>query len=272
MRQDAWCNSPFIGGTDRETDDDFRARIKEYARGLGTATLSALVNAVKNREYPSGRVRFVKLSEDFGSVTLWIDDGSGRLDVRRTATEADKTICNPCGKIKTLWLPVKPWVEDDGFTLYVDDTPYSPSMLEWIPEWGRLTLSVEKDAEKAWLEGDMHLYAGLVSEVQAAVEDVRPAGIRVRVLPARRRTVNVKAHVLFEQGADIPGTISNIENAIQTHIEGLDIGEPLYRTSLMAVARVDGVQTVRSVLINDVEQDIRPAQDEVVRPDTVEVV
>ena len=270
--KEAYCNMPFTGGTDRESDEAFRARIREYARGLHTATVYALQNAIKSEEFDSGRVRFARLIEETGKVVLWIDDGSGNLDVSRSLTEEEKTICEPCGRIRYLWLPVWPIKEDGGFVVYADSTAYQIENLVWEPQWGRIELPQSVEASKAYVDGDLHVYVGLVAEVQRAIEQVRPAGIPVRVLPAKRVGVSVKVHVLYSQGTDVPATARRITQAITDYVNNLDIGEVLYWSSLMAVARVDGVESVRSVLINGDKQDIRPAMSEVVRIDNVEVI
>ena len=270
--REAYCNMPFTGGTDRESDEAFRARIREYARGLHTATVYALQNAIRNQEFASGRVRFARLVESSGGVTIWIDDGSGNLDMTRSATDEEKTICEPCGTTNFLWLPVWPIKEDGGFTVYADSTAYAIENLGWEPQWGRIELPGNETISKAYVDGGLSIYLGLVAEVQKAVEAVRPAGIPVRVLPAQRRGVSIKVHVLYEQGTDVPGTATKIEQATTDYVNNLDIGEPLYLSSLIAVARMDGVETVRSVLVNDNQQDIRPAMNEVVRIDSVEVI
>ena len=270
--KEAYCNMPFTGGTDRESDEAFRARIREYARGLHTATVYALQNAIRNQEFASGRVRFTKLVESSGRVTIWIDDGSGNLDVARSLTKEEKTICEPCGRVKYLWLPVWPIKEDGGFTVYVESTAYQIENLGWEPQLGRIELPQDSEISKAHVDGDLHVYVGLVAEVQRAIEQVRPAGIQVRVLPAKRVDVSVKVHVLYSQGVDVPATAQDITRAITDYVNNLDIGEVLYLSSLMAVARVEGVEAVRSVLINGEKQDIRPAMSEVVRIDNVEVI
>src|SRR3972149_4168515 len=74
----------FVGGADKETDDSFRARIKDFVATLSRCTPQALETAALTVEMPSGqRIVFAKVVEDpilLGLVYLYVDDGTGAAE------------------------------------------------------------------------------------------------------------------------------------------------------------------------------------------------
>lgn len=74
----------FTNGLDRETDDAFRQRIKDFIAGLARCTVQAIeanvlgqVDPVSERTVTSAKA--VEDIEERGEVTLYIDDGSGAI-------------------------------------------------------------------------------------------------------------------------------------------------------------------------------------------------
>jgi len=92
--------SPTINGADQESDDAFRARLKEYIAGLSRSTVSGLESGVLGLqdETTGATILFAKTVEDPlspGTATLYIDDGTGSAqtseDVRGTELTATYT-------------------------------------------------------------------------------------------------------------------------------------------------------------------------------------
>ena len=83
--------SKFSQGTDKETDDSFRSRLKAYTSSLSRCNPSALESLVIGQQDPitGATVLFSKVVEDLinrGYVELFIDDGNGTAEsVVRTA-------------------------------------------------------------------------------------------------------------------------------------------------------------------------------------------
>ncbi len=76
---------PTLFGRDKETDDVFRQRLKEFIASLARCTLQALENGVLGAEDPltGSSILFSKAVEDtvnLGNVTLFIDDGTGSAE------------------------------------------------------------------------------------------------------------------------------------------------------------------------------------------------
>ncbi len=74
--------SPTLFGRNKETDDAFRQRLKDFIASLARSTIQAIENGVLGAEDPltGGSILFSKAIEDavnLGKVTLFIDDGTG---------------------------------------------------------------------------------------------------------------------------------------------------------------------------------------------------
>lgn len=72
-------------GSDKETDDNFRSRIKTFIAGLARCNVSAIEAALIGQEDPdgSGIILFSKVIEDTvnrGNFTAYIDNGSGTAE------------------------------------------------------------------------------------------------------------------------------------------------------------------------------------------------
>ena len=83
--------SAFTGGADRESDDEFRTRIRTYVSSLARCSVQAIEALVISVADPTTgstkRVRFARVITDpidRGNATLYIDDGAGTA---RTAQE-----------------------------------------------------------------------------------------------------------------------------------------------------------------------------------------
>lgn len=77
--------SAFSNGLDEESDDAFRARLKQYIAALGRSTVNALESGVLGAqdEATGATILFAKAVEDTvtrGEVILYIDDGTGSAE------------------------------------------------------------------------------------------------------------------------------------------------------------------------------------------------
>lgn len=108
--------SPFTAGTDRETDDALRARVRLYVRGLARSTVAALEGAAQNVVLDSGQscvfAKAVENQVNLGNVILYIDDGSG-------TAEAVATIATPAAAVDTATI-AQPYNITNGQTLNVE--------------------------------------------------------------------------------------------------------------------------------------------------------
>lgn len=85
--------SAFSNGLDKETDDSFRQRLKDYIASLARSTPQALESGVIGQQDPDSgaTILFAKIVEDIvnlGNVTLYIDDGTGAAESVATTPQA----------------------------------------------------------------------------------------------------------------------------------------------------------------------------------------
>lgn len=77
--------SALINGLDKETDDAFRQRLKDFIASLARCTVGAIEAGVIGQQDPDSgaTILFAKVVEDIvnlGNVTLYIDDGTGAAE------------------------------------------------------------------------------------------------------------------------------------------------------------------------------------------------
>ena len=83
--------APFVQGTDLETDDSFRARIKAYVASLARCTVGSIESNIIGQQDPvSGATAlFCTVWEDLinrGNIIVYVDDGTGTAEsIGRTA-------------------------------------------------------------------------------------------------------------------------------------------------------------------------------------------
>jgi uncharacterized phage protein gp47/JayE len=74
-----------VGGLDKETDDQFRARLKAYIAGLARCNVSAIEAGIIGQQDPAtgSTILFARVWEDIvnrGNVILYVDDGTGSAE------------------------------------------------------------------------------------------------------------------------------------------------------------------------------------------------
>jgi uncharacterized phage protein gp47/JayE len=141
-----------INGLDKETDDSFRQRIKDYVASLARSTPQALESGVVGQQDPdSGAIiLYAKVVEDIvnlGNVTLYIDDGTGAAESVATTPQAlaatytwNGTTTVTCGDTSEIteddfirldsdgtWFPVVSIVADVSVTIGNPDAVAIPS-------------------------------------------------------------------------------------------------------------------------------------------------
>jgi uncharacterized phage protein gp47/JayE len=84
-----------IGGLDKETDDEFRNRLKTFIAGLARCNVSAIEAGLIGQQDPvtNASILFSKVFEDIvnrGNITVYVDDGTGTAE--STDSEEGTTI------------------------------------------------------------------------------------------------------------------------------------------------------------------------------------
>lgn len=122
-------------------------------------------------------------------------------------------------------------------------------------------------------DGSGQVSDGLLANLRAAIEAVRPIGVTYAVHRADVVTANVSVTVRAKAGYEKAELIGPVANAIADLIDGLGVGEPLsfYRLAHAAQDVVEGVESISSLFLNGATDDIGGLDRQVVRPGTVAV-
>ncbi len=159
---------PTLFGRDKETDDVFRQRLKEFIASLARCTIQALENGVLNAEDPltGSSILFSKAIEDqvnLGNVTVFIDDGTGSAETTSTVGSAATALVATYTWAGTVTITTGDtsevaigdfirldsnfqWFEITGITTNVDVTISNPGSLT-IPT-GATQSSIDTGADK----------------------------------------------------------------------------------------------------------------------------
>ena len=239
----------FTNGADKESDDEFRARLKAYIRTLARCTPEALEFIAGSVQLDSGkRVVFAHCFEDpidRGEVIVYVDDGSGTAEEVEVVS-GESVIAGAVGGEEFLTLDNKPVKRAAGFTItsstrgvLVEGTDYTldeaSAQLYFDP-----ALTAGED-----IEADYTAFTGLIAEVQKVIDGDpadrgnypgwRAAGVRVRVLTPQILQQVVEAGITFEEGYATQDVLDEVEAAISDYINNLGISGDVIRHELIRV-------------------------------------
>lgn len=253
------------GGRDRETDDEFRARLLGFIASLAKSTPQALAFVALGVVLETGEsVAFSHIYEDpveRGNVTLYIDDGSGTAE--DTTTQGAEVI--------TAGLPGDVAVGGEEI-LYLDNWPVKTSAAYSIVSGTRGTLVEGTDYYLNPANGQLYFappltagegistpgytyFTGLIAEVQKIVDGdtadaenypgYRAAGVRVVVLPPTIVQQVVSGSIVSEEGYLQADVVTAAETAIAAYINGLGIsGDIVLHELIKVIMEVEGVYDV----------------------------
>jgi uncharacterized phage protein gp47/JayE len=253
----------FSGGTDEETDDVLRIRIKNNAIGLGLGTEEAIKSAIENvegvasanvtgtpltdRYGPSGGVRTMEAKVmDVASAENVLDYEMIYLDDVTTPTNiivaddhddnvadwdygVDYTI--DLANNKVLWLDTS----TPGTTCPTDSaTYYIGYQYNWI---GHIQIYVAGD--------EIPMSTEVSDNVDDAIDESKSAGDIVSWSEPSVTTVTVTASITVSSGYGSSTVSNNVKSEINTFVNSLDIGEDVAKNNLIkTILNVDGVETV----------------------------
>jgi len=262
--------STLTNGLDKESDDDFRRRLKLSIKGLARCHPAGLEAGAVGVEDPGGSgktVVFANVVEDTvdrGEVTLYVDDGSGTAE--STAAVSSDTLGIPGGAaggevdLYTADKPIKPGTT---FTLTYDALGGgSPVVLTEGVDYTldraaghiKLTqasfptgLTATDDIEAAYTH-----FTGLIQEVQKVIDGDpadrsnypgwRAAGVRVTVLSPNILQLTVTVNVTVKTGFGQAAAISSVESALSGYVNSLGISEDVILNELRERAMaVEGI-------------------------------
>lgn len=280
----------FTQGRDKETDDEFRARLKAYIASLARATVDALEFASSGIEdTTSGKQAvYTHVEEDAvypGLVRLYVDDGNGTAESTDTAT-GEVVIASALGGEEFLYTENKPIKSESTITvtsggpvgvargaLTVATTGSGLTADVYVnPASGLLYFSPALVATEE-ITIDYTYFTELIATVQRVIDGdpadrvnypgYRAAGILVRVLSPRVVAQPVEAVLTYTDGADKASVISAAEDAVTLYINTLGISGDVIRSEL--IQRIMDVPGVYDVEIVEPASNVTILDDEVAR-------
>jgi len=240
--------SDFDNGRDRESDDNFRARLKAFVQSLSRGTVTALEGFARNVRLTDGRrVLFANVVEPAipnGNVDLFIDDGTGSAEEFSNdfITADDTIIASAVGGESTFFTFQKPIKDDGTFVLEINAVPQTRGVgfdFTLDPTSGKIILDpvtyptglTALDAVTA----NYRFFIGLIQQTQKVIDGdpgdplrfpgVRAGGIRVTVGTPLAIFQTISGNVSVLNGFDPAVVALQVGDAVQDYINSLDIGE-----------------------------------------------
>lgn len=263
------------GGQDKETDAQYRDRIKAYLRSLPRGTPDALKYAVLGVALDTfGSIVSAEVVEgvsaDRGKVWVYVDDGNGTVEVTNDNTGTPETIVTATGGEKRLftdhkpivqgapavfeWTPIStgvavPLIENDDYYLN-----YATGQLTIIPG-GSAGFAATGLAVGDIVTGEYSWYEGLIAEAQREIDGdrtdrvnypgYRAAGVQVFVVAPTVYQQIIVAAITVLADYDAATVLAKAKAAINRYINGLGINGDVVLTELIhQVKAVAGVYDV----------------------------
>lgn len=282
--------SAITNGRDRESDADFRARLKAFVRSLSRGTIAAIQAAVKSARLSDGaKVVFAKVVEDpftAGVVRVYVDDATGSIETFDSLYigAPDTVLAAALGGEQRVFTTQRPIRDDGSFALEVNAVPQvrgtsDTAGVDYIlnPATGQITFTTSSYPTGLTL-GDVvtaeyRFYTRLIQEAQRVVDGdpsspllypgYRAAGIRATVLPPQTVWQSIVAGIVVADGYDVTAVAQQVATAIQRYINGLDIGEDVIVAQIVeeamavegmtdfAISDLTGAAPVNQVILDE---------------------
>lgn len=279
-------NTVGIAGSDRESDERFRSRIRSYLRALSRGTETSIVYAALNVDLTDagfGRVGSVGVIPypdlQPGIVNIYIDDGNGTAGVTEANYGAPEAVLtNAAGGERRLYLASVPVVDSSVITIELNGTPLTRNVdFRLDPTTGLiifdsavyptgLTTGDDVTAEYTW-------YVGLIAEVQKVVNGdptdrgtypgYKAAGIQAFVLPPFVTQLAVEGVVTPEPGFAGSVLRDSVATALIRYVNSRGVGEDAIYTELIAAAQ--SVAGVRDIVFSTPVTNVTVGEDELIR-------
>lgn len=241
--------TPFTGGVDRETDDQFRARIVEYTSTLARSTRNALEFRAKQAEIDGQRVVLARcLQSPYyapGSATLLIDDGSGTAESFAQTTLDEDLITSATGGETRFYTGNFP-LRGSAWTVTLDPASGPTVVLTYdtdyrvVAPWGLVQLSPTSfptglaAGDRLYI-GPYEYYTGLVALTQLLIDGDpadpvnfsmwRGEGTVITVRVPSVITVNVACSIAVIEGFARDTVKALVQQAIGAYLASLNIGD-----------------------------------------------
>lgn len=302
--------SAFTGGRDRESNDEFRERLKNYVASLSRCQVQALEFGVLGTVDPTPlsvkTVQFAKVFEDpidLGNVIVYVDDGSGTAATRQTITS--ENVCAglagngvyadvAVGGEEYLTLDNKPVDATSATTPFTlrsrtgDPSTGGSSLRGTLtagthyflnPANGRIFFSPALVAGE-FIQADYDYYDGLIQEVQKVVDGdstdrlnypgMVAAGVRAVVKEPVIVPVAVAGRLILREGTTRATAVASAQSAVLNYINNVGISGDIVLNEL--VERIMAVSGVIDVQITAPTANITILDDQLPRSDSSDVI
>jgi len=252
--------TPFTGGVNRETDDQFRARIVEYTSTLARSTRNALEFRAKQAEIDGQRVVLARcLQSPYyapGSAMLLIDDGSGTAESFESTVVDEDLITSATGGESRFYTDNYP-LRGSAWTVTLDPASGPTVVLTYdtdyrvVAPWGLVQLSPTAfptglaAGDRLYI-GPYEYFTGLVALTQLLIDGDpddpvnfqmwRGEGTVITVRTPAVITVNVACAIVVGEGFARDTVKSLVQQAIAAYIASLNIGQDVVLAELIKVA------------------------------------
>lgn len=283
--------SAFSLGLDKESDDAFRNRIKQFIASLARCTVDAIETGVLGAQDPDtgATILFAKIVEDIverGNVELFVDDGTGSAESVAVVAGENVTLGlngpppdSAVGGETQLSLNNKPIKDIDPFTLTssvrgalvrdpgtgVGDYTLNPADGQIIFDPALVTGEV--------IQADYTHFTGLIALAQKIVDGdpgdrerypgLRAAGVQVVVKVPQILLQNVDVTVTVREGFDQNETQSGVRQAIKDYINNLRISDDVIRFEL--ARRIMAAAGVFNIVLTTPTDDVVMLDDQLAR-------
>ena len=256
------------GGTNRETDDQVRARARAYVQSLAGATPAGLLYAALTYQTAQGiRMRHATIWEDParpGYSELLIDDGTGLAGWQRAGVTATGVVGTSGITVLYHEQPAVDPISSAQFLINGGPAPLGPlgqPQYVSVEERGVLypVASLLQPGD-AWQISGYQVFTGPVAEIQGLVEgDVnqwwsafgkRPSGGRVKVRPPNVVPFDLAAVLRIRTGADLLSVQALVTAELDAYLADVPPGAP-FRGSVFYQRVLDNVPDVLSMIITD---------------------
>ncbi len=256
---------PALNGRDKESDDAFRQRIKDFVAALSNSTIDALETAVIGAEdLITGRViLFSNAEQDFinlGNVTLFVDDGTGSVESTAVITAENVTLGlsgppsdSAVGGEKRLFLDQNPVKDTQPFTLTSSTRGALTINTDFTlnPASGQLNFTPPLVTGEVITAAYTH-FTGLIQLAQKIIDGdkndrtgfpgVRAGGDLVIVNTPAVLIQIVTVTLAVAEGFVRADVIAAVIEAIKGYINGRGISDDVVRNELIRrIQRVSGV-------------------------------
>lgn len=272
------------GGTDEESDAEYRASMKAYMRSLSRGTQQALEWAVLYVEV-TGFGRIVSahcvegIGSDLGIVWIYVDDGSGtilRTDDNYGTPET--VLASATGGERRVNLDFKPVLQGATLSVWInavlqtENTDYTLNYATGQITFDTTVYPTGLTALDA-VTAEYTYYTGLIAEAQKVVDGdpgdyinypgYRAFGVQVFVLPPNVLQQVVEGSLVIEDGYDSTVVITTVTAAINRYINGLGVNGDVILSELIYQAQ--SVQGVFDVTFTSPTGNVTVGEDEVAR-------